>query len=250
MSDVVVQSIASNIFWIIVCGTLVVTFREEIRNLLNSLGSFKVAGASFELKNSRATLEYHVVLTNIIVEILSRRDSAQKLIDLVSDTNVKQLARFAIKYSKDVPEDAKEIELLKNIAIIIGRRGSGHEALAFINALLKDAPHDNDILNLKANLLFETHDSEKQIEAERIRDLLVVERPYDPGYRFNRALSKAYLKKDDEALSDIEKAMDLGFWKNRATMLDAREFKTLTANPEFARLETKLSDILSAERPT
>lgn len=250
MSDVVIQSIASNIFWIIVGGALVLTFKQEIRNLLNSLGSFKVAGASFELKDSKATLEYYVVLTNIIVEILSKRDSAQELTDLMSDTSVKQLARFAIKYSKEVPEDVREIELLKNIAIIIGRRGSGHEALSFLNALLKDAPHDNDILNLKANLLSDTDDSDKQIEAERIRDQLVIERPYDPGYRFNRALSKAYLKKDDDAIVDLEKAIDLGFWRKRPTMLESREFKTLKANPEFVRLEGKLSEALSSEKRT
>jgi len=30
--------------------------------------------------------------------------------------NVRQLARFAIKYAEDVPEDAKQVELLTNIA--------------------------------------------------------------------------------------------------------------------------------------
>ncbi len=250
MSDVVLQTIVTNVFWLIILIVFVGTFRHELRNLLNSLGKVKVAGASFELKDSRATIEYYVVLTNIIIEILSKRESAEKLSDLISDLSVKQLARFALKYSREVPNDAKEIELLKNVGIILRRRGSSHEALSFLNALLKDSPHDPDILNLKANILADTDERSKQLEAETIRDQLVVTHPQNATYHFNRALSKAYFGKDSEVIADLRLALDLGFWKKNPKFLEIREFKSLRErSEEFAELQ-KLFDEMKGSKQT
>jgi len=70
-SDVVIQSLVSDGFWLVLVIAVIAAFRNEIRNLLNSLGSFKIAGASFELKDTRTTIENYVLLTNIMVETLT-----------------------------------------------------------------------------------------------------------------------------------------------------------------------------------
>jgi tetratricopeptide (TPR) repeat protein len=241
MSDVVVQGLASNAFWLIVLLVVVGVFRNELKNLVNSLGSFKVAGASFEMKDSRASIEYYVVLTNILVEILLQRDAAKTFGGLVSDTSIRQLARFAIKYSKEVPDDVKQVELLKNVAMIVGRRGSVHEAVAFFDALLKDSPHDLDLLNLKATSLADTGSPENHAAAEMIYDRLVSERPSNGVYRFNRALTKVALGKDQQAINDLDRSIDAGYWNRRKDMLDVPEFARLRSEvPEFEGLRQKL----------
>ena len=78
MSDLVKQALVSDGFWLAIFLVSAVLFRKELRLLLSSLASFKVAGASFELRDKRMTLEYYAILTNILVEILSQRDSAEK----------------------------------------------------------------------------------------------------------------------------------------------------------------------------
>jgi hypothetical protein len=50
-----------------------ISFRKELRLLLSSLASLNAAGARFELREKRATLDYCAVLTYIFVEILSQR---------------------------------------------------------------------------------------------------------------------------------------------------------------------------------
>jgi len=241
-SDVVIQSLVSDLFWLILIVVVIASFRNEIRNLLNSLGSFKVAGASFELKDSRTTIENYVVLTNIMIEALTQRESAVKIGDLISDLSVRQLGRFAIKYAEDVPDDAKQVELLKNIALIVGRRGDADSAIVFYDAILKQRPRDLDLLNLKANALSDSTFPDYVRQAEQIEDDLVAARPMEGRYRFNRALTRARLGKFDGALEDLKVAVEMDYWKRRPDMLTLREFEPLRQNGSFEPLEAKVSE--------
>jgi tetratricopeptide (TPR) repeat protein len=247
MNDLVIQSLVTNLFWLVLVVLIVASFRQELKNLLNSLGSFKIAGASFELKDSRASIEYYVVLTNIVVEILLDRESAQAFGGLISGTSVRQLSKFAIKYSKDVPEDVKQVELLKNVAMIIGRRGNIHDALSFLDALLKESPNDLDILNLKANLLTNARSQENYLLAEPIYDRLVKERPNNRVYRFNRALTKVALGKHAEAMVDLEVSVREGYWKRRKDMLQAPALAPLRLLPEFEDLQRFIQEKVAAQ---
>src|SRR5437660_512872 len=156
ISDLVIQTIASNVFWLTIVVLAILLFRRPIASLLSSVASFKVAGATFELKDKKSTLEYYAILTNVLFEILSQRDSAEKLGGLLSNQSVQQLEKFSLKYAKDVATEDVDLELLKNVALIIGRRGQTAPALAFYDTLLKQRPDDRDLLNLKGIVCFGT----------------------------------------------------------------------------------------------
>src|SRR5271167_49273 len=101
MSDVVIQLLISDGFWLAIFLVSTVLFRTELRLLLSSLASFKVAGASFELRDKRTTLEYYAILTNILVEILRQREFADKFYDFLSENSARQLAKFIQQYQKE-----------------------------------------------------------------------------------------------------------------------------------------------------
>lgn len=246
-SDVVMQSIVSDVFWLLVLVAIIFSFRNEISALLNSFGRFKVAGASFELKDSRTTIENYVVLTNIMIDILSDHDSSQKLGDLMTSTNVRLLGKFAIQYSRDVPNDIKQAQMLKNIALIVGRRGDIDSAKLFFDALLKNNPRDLDILNMRANILVGTGSQVNLLEAEFAYDELVKQRPKDGTFRFSRALAKAGLGKEQECIDDLSKAIDLHYWKKNPDMLHATEFDSLREDLHFLDLNRRLEGLKKSQ---
>ncbi len=245
ISDVVWQGLISNSFWLVIFLAVVVVFRREIRLLLESLASFKIAGASFELKDRRATLEYYAILTNILVEILSQRDSAENIVQFISDNSARQLSRFTLKYSKEVPGEDKDVELLKNVALIVGRKGNVQEAVAFYDALLKQAPGDRDLLNLKGIMLQDSGTEEGMAKAQNIFDDLVKRYPNIGIYWYNRALLRSRLGKFDESMADLDRAIELDFHKRKPSMLSVRPLQPLRDNrPEdFKALEAKLETL-------
>jgi tetratricopeptide (TPR) repeat protein len=241
-NEIVIQSLVSDGFWLILISLLVAVFHRQIGNLLDSLGSFKVAGASFELKDSRTTVESYVLLTNIVVEVLLNRRSAEKFGRLLSKPSLSQLAEFALKYAKDVPKDRKQLELSTNIAWIVADHGDAESALPFFDALLKERPHDTDVLNLKAIALSSAGSPEYLLEAERIQDELVRSRPGIPRFAYNRALTKARLEKFDDALADLERAFQSDYWKERPDMLDQRLFRPLRETDGYRRMKQQLAE--------
>jgi tetratricopeptide (TPR) repeat protein len=242
MSDVVIQNLISDGFWLTLIVLVIVFFRLEIKNLMNSLGSFKVAGASFELKDSRSTIESYVVLTNIMVDILIQRDAAVEFGKLLSDLNVRQLSQFALTYAKEVPDDPKQLALVTNIAWIIRDRDVD-TALLFYDAVLKHRPGDRDILNLKAGTLNSSDDPVMILQAETIMDSMVAQRPKSALYRNNRAIIKAKLGKYEESVEDLEHAVDLGYWQGYPNMLDTQELAPLRSMPRFQALQMKLAQL-------
>jgi tetratricopeptide (TPR) repeat protein len=242
IDNIIWQGIISNVFWLTIFLTAVILFRRELRALLASLASFKIAGASFELKDKKATLESYAILTDILIQVLSQRDSAAKLADLLSDNSVRQLAKFTLKYAKEVPQEDKDIELFKNVALIVGRKGATQEAVSFYDVLLKQTPEDRDLLNLKANMLQSSGVEENMIMAESIYDRLVKMYPNVGVFRFNRALNKSLMGKYDESFNDLSKSLDLEYGKRNPKMLEAIELRVLRDSKpdEFEELRNKL----------
>ena len=78
-SDLVWQGIINTAFWLTIFLVAVFAFRQRLSDLLDSLASFKIAGASFTLKDKRSTLESYAILTDIFVELLCNRDFAEQL---------------------------------------------------------------------------------------------------------------------------------------------------------------------------
>jgi hypothetical protein len=100
MSDAILVQIISNTFWLILVLLVIVPFRKEIKNLISSLGRFCVAGAKFELSDKESTLKSYTILSGVLIEMLSHRDSAKNLIPIISERSAQELAKFAKQYSQ------------------------------------------------------------------------------------------------------------------------------------------------------
>ena len=238
ISDVVVQTIATNAFWLTVILVTILAFRKQIASIVGSVASFKVAGASFELKDRKATLEYYAVLTNVLLEILSQRDSAEKLTGLLSTHSVQQLAKFSLKYIEEVPSEDVDIELLKNVALIIGRRGQTQDAISFYDSLLKQKPNDPDLLNLKGIALLDS-ETKDVISAEQIFSDLIKRYPASSLYWYNRGCSRSLLEKFDECIVDATRAIELGVNSQHPAFFEDTGFRHLERSrpDEFKKLQ-------------
>jgi tetratricopeptide (TPR) repeat protein len=240
LSDVVVQGMISNGFWLTVFLVSVITFRKPLRSAIASLGKFNIAGASFELREPSATLASYVMLGNVLVDILSERESAEKLYPVMSQASAQQLVRFIGKYMEEVPLEDQNIEMLKNVALLIGRKKQYQLAIGLYDQLLKRYPGDGDLLYLKARML---RDSGNPEGAEPLYEELVTKTPVHSGMWFGRARTRSLLRKFPESLQDLERAIELGYWKAVPNMMDDHQLDPLRkADPVgFDRLRAELA---------
>lgn len=213
MSDVVVLEIIKTFFWLSVFGTAVFFFRGEVKQLIQSLSSFKVAGATFELKDKQETIRSYVLLAETLVDLLSRGDRIDDLQKLLHPSQIEKLGAFALKYTKEVPEDNWSEELLKNIAYLLLRFGRYKHSVELYDALLSKRPDHVELLNLKALALMTSRLSKNAKVAEELLSNLVNRYPEYAHIRFNFALALSLLEKDDEAAQEMAKVIDYGYWK-------------------------------------
>ena len=216
MSDVITQALITNGFWLTLFVVGVVTFRKPLATVIASLGKFNIAGASFELRTTSGTLESSVLLANVLVDVLSERESAERFYPFVSQASAVQLARFIQKYNAEVPGENQNVEMLKNVALLVGRKKQYQVAIRLYDDLLKTYPGDTDLLYLKARML---RDSGNATAAEPIYEELISKTPTHSGMWFGRARTKSLLKKYDESLSDLKQAIEFGYWRNNKDML-------------------------------
>jgi tetratricopeptide (TPR) repeat protein len=249
VSETIWLTITNNTFWITLLLVIILSFRTQIKSVLSSLIRFNVAGASFELKDRKSTLESYAVLTKILLEVLKNRDSSMQILNRISPTSTHQLARFAIKYATEVPEEDRDVDLLKNIAFSLGQQQVIQSAINILDILIKQTPEDGDLYRLKAGVLLESGVPANIVEAESIWDSLVMKHPRVPVFWYNRSTIKAHLQNYDESLASLEKTIDLGFQIKYPHMLDTVECKLLReARPEdFAKLRSKLAWTLSQQ---
>jgi tetratricopeptide (TPR) repeat protein len=237
-NDIITQGIISNAFWLIIFLTAIILFRKQLRDLLSSLAGFKIANAGFEFRDRKSTLEYYGILTNILVEILAQRDSAERFYQFISDASGRQLVKFLRKYTREVPDEDRDIEVLKNIALLVGRKGHYRDAIELYDSLLKQAPDDFDLLYLKARMLRDSR-VEKEIAAtEPIYEKLIKMNPRHSGVWFGRARTKSLLGKFDESLADLKKAFEFKYWKGTPDMFENDQLQPLreARPPEFETL--------------
>jgi tetratricopeptide (TPR) repeat protein len=228
ISDVSLVAIASNLFWLILFFGVTFLFRNELRLVLRSLARFKIAGAVFEIKEGPATLEYYDIFSKILGEILAKRNSADKFYDYISPSTARQLAQFVLKYAKAVPEDANDIEILKNVALLVGRKGNTVAAISLYDALLKQTPDDLDLLYLKGRMLRESGIRNNIVESERIYKELADKYQNHAGIWYGLARSRSLLEQLEPSLEALTRALELGYWwraDNGAEMLERPELE-------------------------
>jgi tetratricopeptide (TPR) repeat protein len=221
VSDVVLQGIVSNVFWLTIFLVSIFLFHKELRSALGSLGSFKFASASFEFTDRKTTVKYYAIFTDIFVEMLSQRDSANKLAPFISQNGSRQLTNFALKYAKEAsPQVDKDFELVINVALVVGRKGNTEEAVSIYDALLKQAPNDRDLLNLKGIMLQNSLVTENIAAAEVIFDGLIKRFPSGRTPWFNRGINKSLSGKYDESSESLRKAIEYGYGEVDPKMLE------------------------------
>src|SRR6185436_7727796 len=246
MTDVVLLQILGYIFWFGLALLVVLVFRKEVKALVGSLTSFNVAGAHFELGDNKTTIESYAMLSEIFVELLSSIDAAEQLYPMISDQNARRLAKFTLQYAAEVPKNEQDTELLKGVGHILGRKGLYDEAIKIYDALLKKTPDELNVLNLKGVVLLNT-DKPKEIErAKNIYNQLVSMYPRVGMVWFNRSLAQSLLGQYEGALSDLEKLIELEYWKVDAHMLMDPLLKPLQrAKPkEFEKLQAKIQNLI------
>ncbi|MBV5337613.1 MAG: hypothetical protein J0653_06620, partial [Deltaproteobacteria bacterium] len=189
MSDVVLLEIIKTVFWLMVFGTTLFFFQSEVKQLLQSLSSFKVAGATFELKDKKETIRSYVALAETLVDILSRGERLDELQKLLHPSQIEKLGLFALKYTKEVPAADWSEELLRNIAYLLLRFGRYKHSVELYDSLLSKRPDHVDLLNLKALALMTTRIPKNVKPAEELLSNLVSRYPELVYIRFNWALA-------------------------------------------------------------
>jgi tetratricopeptide (TPR) repeat protein len=205
MNDFVIVELIKTAFWLLLLGTVVVLFRFEIRQLLRSLSTFNVAGASFTLRDRRETIESYVLLSETFIELLSRSDRIEELTGFMLPSQIERLGAFALRYTEEVGDGIWNEELLRNVALLLLRSGRYLQAVRLYDALLKRRPDHLDLLNLKALALLVSRTPEMVQQSFDVLEPLAGRYPENQAVRFNLALAKSLLSNHDGAFDDLER---------------------------------------------
>jgi tetratricopeptide (TPR) repeat protein len=250
MNEIVLLQIISSSFWLILVLLIISVFRKQLKAILESLASFEIAGAQFKFSDKKATLESYAILSDVLLDILQTRGWTIQLIPFISDANAQRIADFAIKYTNEVDKDDQNLVLLKNIALILARTGREPAAGKIYDTILEKFPEEMDANILKALWLSTSRVPDNVRSAEQIYDRFVERYPARGALWFDRALNKTQLKKYDQALSDLKRALDLDVWKYSPdfSLADELLMPLKSAKPsEFEQLEDELSKAKAKE---
>lgn len=211
MADLVLLQIIQSAFWLSVLGGAVFVFRKELKILLRSLGGFEVAGASFYLKDQKETLESYALLSDILIDLLSKEQRVESMRHLMTPSQIEALGAFALKYTAEVERQDWNEELLKNIAYLLLRFGRYRHAVQIYDALLENRPDHVELINLKALALMTSRLAEPVNEASNLLESLVKRYPEFFHLRFNYALSLSLLGEVEKAYEEMQRVFTDGY---------------------------------------
>jgi len=123
MNDVVMLQLSSSIFWLIIVGLLIFIFHNEIRALLRSVASLKIAGSSFEFSDKNDTIKCNIILAETLIDMLSRDDKIEHLKSILTAHQIEKIAAFAFKYLEEIDSSKLNEQMLTNIAYLLLRFG-------------------------------------------------------------------------------------------------------------------------------
>lgn len=250
MSDLVILELIKFVFYGSLAITILILFRAQIRNFLDSVGSFQVAGASFKLGDGRATAESYAVLAEILVAMLSRLENISPLIPVISLPQVEQLGQFAIKYMGAVPREKWSEEMLRNIACLLTIAGRAEQSIALFEDLLKGRPDHFDFLDHQGNALLR-HGGLAQLErAEEMFVKLVARDPSCAPILFRLASVQSRLKKVNDAIVSLRKCVELKFFKSADVLMDPVLMFAREAEPRvFEEIRVRINLLLAEAVP-
>jgi tetratricopeptide (TPR) repeat protein len=209
MNEVVLLQLISSSFWLILVVLIIRVFRNQLKDILASLASFEIAGTHFNFRDKKATLESYAILSDVLLDILQTRGRTIELASFISEANTQRIRDFAFKYADEVDKDDQNLVLLKNIAAILARKERAQEAGKIYDVILEQIPEEVDANSLKAVALLNSRVPDNVRSAEQIYDRFLDRYPTWGVLWWNRALTRSQLKKYDQALSDLKRALDL-----------------------------------------
>jgi predicted Zn-dependent protease len=219
--DLVLQGLISSVFWLSVFAIAVLAFRRELRGLLRSLTTLKVAGASFVLSDRKSTLESYAVLADILVDILSKPEAAPRVRELLTKSNGAQLAKVLVKYEDEVPEEDWNREFLRNAARVVGWTGHYDVSLKFFDRLLRKRKDDTDLLIVRADLLNDSGLAENLAKAKVEFEKLLGKLPNNPWVRFSYATNLSRLGDHENCITELD-LLPTSYWQQRPKALENR----------------------------
>lgn len=242
MSEIVVLDAIKTALWLLFFSLVVHKFQNEIKGLIQSLSSLEVAGATFELKNKKETIRSYILLSETLVELISRCEDIEKLVPLIDASESEKLGSFALKYTSEVPKREWNIQLLRNIAHLLIRHGRYQDAIDICGMLLSQLPENYDLLNLKALALMTSRIAANFEAAEVIFSNLVSSYPEITYLRYNLALVLSLQQKFEESEKQMSEVIDIGFGNIKKDLLQDplfHHFREQRPN-EFKKLESHL----------
>ena len=144
------------------------------------------------------------------------------------------MQRFISKYTEEVPPEDWDIEILKNVGIILRHKVNNQAAIAVFRLLKEHVFQDREILDELGYTLLKTGVRKDAEEAEQIYRELA--RSFGWRHFHHRhAVAIAALDKFDDNIRDLETTLNMGYGKRDPKMLDTREY------PQLQRLKTERS---------
>ncbi|KUM54271.1 tetratricopeptide repeat protein [Rheinheimera sp. EpRS3] len=237
MNDVVMLQLSSSIFWLIIVGLIIFIFHNEIRALLKSVASLKIAGSSFEFSDKNDTIKCNIILAETLIDMLSRDDKIEHLKSILTAHQIEKIAAFAFKYLEEIDSSKLNEQMLTNIAYLLLRFGRYEQAVKLCDALLKRVPDHRHLLNTKALALITTRLDDKVAEALPILQNLLTRYPETGYIRLNYALANSLLLKHDEAFEHmLQLVKSENYMRNEHNPID---------DPLFHRTRTQRPDLLA-----
>jgi tetratricopeptide (TPR) repeat protein len=237
MNDVVMLQLTSSVFWLIIVGLIIVMFHKELRSLLRSVASLKIAGSSFEFSDKNETIKSNIILAETLIDMLSREEKIEHLKSILTAHQIEKIAAFAFKYSDEVESSKLNEEMLKNIAYLLLRFGRYEQAIKLCDVLLQRVPDHIRLLNIKALALITTRLDEKVAEALPILKSLLIRYPETGYIRLNYALANSLLLQHDEAFEHmLQLVKSEDYMRNERNPID---------DPLFHRTRIQRPDLLA-----
>ena len=242
MTDLMIVELTKAVLWALAFTLVVVLFRHQIASLLQSLGSFNVAGASFTLRDGKKTLQSYILLSETFIEVISSSPNVEHLAMQVAPPQAEKLGNFCLLYTAEIGEAPLNEALLRNVAHLLTRHGRYRLAIQVYDALLARRPDELQLLGLKALAMLVSRLPPMVKDALAILEPLANRYPEDPSVRFNLAAAYSLSGEHDKCVKTLQNIPPLLlFAANPNWQIDPLLFYTRQAMPErLAEIQAKV----------
>lgn len=234
-SDAVLLAIFNWLFWMLALGAVLFTFRRELGAILGGLSNVKFAGLSVQLKDRQGQIQAYITLGEAFVVMLSQSGI---IIDQIwpyfPRAQLERLSTFAATYMKETAEDTWNVELLRNIALLLMRHERFDQAREIMKKLLRTFPNDPSCIHINASIQLHTRvDKELKLAVDTYK-LLVTQYPDQFIFIANYMTCYSLLGRHKEAMDVLKQMME---------RFPAEQIITVVNDPLLTRTRIEAKDL-------